>query len=256
MRQRIEDLAGKRFGRLVAIQKTEPPMGKENIAWWICKCDCGNTCIVRAKSLKSGDTQSCGCLFRERQSMRPHVKNTVDLTGKRFGRLVVLKKQTEGEHGTRNRWICKCDCGNVIDVAQTSLISGRQNSCGCLQKEYSKNNCSENVGIIENTSVSQIMDTGSISKSNTSGVRGVSRTKHGKYVAYIGFKKKLYYLGSFVSIDEAAEARQRAEAEFYGDFLEWYSKEYPEKWEKMKRQKTGEYQNDQEIEYRHRKDKE
>lgn len=232
-----ENLTGKRFGRLVVIKKADPPEGKENITWWVCKCDCGNICTIRAKSLKSGDTKSCGCLHRERQAMYSHVKNVIDLTGKRFGKLVVLRKQSEGEHGTRNKWLCKCDCGKTVDVAQISLISGRQNSCGCLQREYSKNNCCKNVGIIENTSVSQIANTNSISKANTSGVRGVSHTKHG-YVAYIGFQKKLYYLGSFKNINEATEARKKAEEELYGNFLEWYSKEYPEKWKKMKRQKS------------------
>ena len=51
------------------------------------------------------------------------------------------------------------------------------------------------------------------------------------------YERIVYYLGLFGSIGEAAEARQRAEAEFYGDFLEWYSKEYPEKWAKMKEYK-------------------
>ena len=232
-----EDLSGKRFGRLVAIEKTAPPEGKEARTWWLCKCDCGNTCIVRAKSLKRGDTQSCGCLFKEKQAMRPRVKNPVDLTGRRFGKLVVLEKQTEGEHGNRNKWICKCDCGNIVNVAQISLVSGRQISCGCYKNKYAKDNCRENVGVIDNTSASQLMNINHISKANTSGARGVARTKYGKYIAYIGFQRKLYHLGTFESFPEAVEARRRAETKMYGNFLEWYSKEYPEKWEKMKERK-------------------
>ena len=233
----IEDLSGKRFGRLVAIEKSDPPEGKEARTWWLCQCDCGNTCIVRAKSLKSGATQSCGCLFKEKQAMRQRVKNPIDLTGKRFGKLTVLGKKTEGEHGTRNKWICKCDCGNVVDVAQISLTSGRQVSCGCYKNKYAKDNCRENVGIIDHTSASQIMNMNNISKANTSGARGVARQKNGKYIAYIGFQRKLYLLGTFENFSEAVEARRRAETKMYGNFLEWYSKEYPEKWEKMKERK-------------------
>ena len=61
--------------------------------------------------------------------------------------------------------------------------------------------------------------------------------KNGKYIAYIGFQRKLYHLGTFENFSEAVEARRRAETKMYGNFLEWYSKEYPKKWEKMKERK-------------------
>lgn len=61
-------------------------------------------------------------------------KRTVDYTGQRFGRLVVLK---EGE-GKRSKggkfhrtWICKCDCGNITEVKGFSLKAGKTISCGC-----------------------------------------------------------------------------------------------------------------------------
>ena len=38
---------------------------KDKSARWLCKCDCGNTIIVSAHSLKSGNTRSCGCFGRE-----------------------------------------------------------------------------------------------------------------------------------------------------------------------------------------------
>lgn len=62
--KRVE-LAGKRFGRLVALEK----VGAGNtIARWKCRCDCGADCEVRAANLVNGHTQSCGCLQRERTS--------------------------------------------------------------------------------------------------------------------------------------------------------------------------------------------
>lgn len=110
------------------------------------------------------------------------------------------------------------------------LHTQNQKECrGCYKNKYAKDNCRENVGIIDNTSASQLMNMNNISKANTSGVRGVARTKYGKYIAYVGFQRKLYHLGTFGSLAEAAEARRRAETELYGNFLEWYSKEYPEK---------------------------
>lgn len=59
----------------------------------------------------------------------------IDLTGQRFGRLVVI-----GETGyatkTGLRFLqCKCDCGNIVSVRIDRLTGGRQKSCGCLRKE-------------------------------------------------------------------------------------------------------------------------
>lgn len=61
----IDDLTGKRFGRLVVIKRGE---NKGEQTRWICQCDCGNITIVFASALKCGNTKSCGCLFKEKTS--------------------------------------------------------------------------------------------------------------------------------------------------------------------------------------------
>ena len=56
-----------------------------------------------------------------------------DLTGKRFGRLVVIKRaENRGGHVA---WQCLCDCGNYKDVISQSLTRGVTTSCGCYNKE-------------------------------------------------------------------------------------------------------------------------
>lgn len=57
----------------------------------------------------------------------------LDLTGKRFGRLVVLKRASKP--GDRVRWLCKCDCGVKKEVRGYNITSGHTKSCGCLNKE-------------------------------------------------------------------------------------------------------------------------
>lgn len=61
-------------------------------------------------------------------------KKSIDLTGKRFGRLVV---HSRGPSGARNasRWVCLCDCGNQVSVADGNLKSGCTTSCGCYRRE-------------------------------------------------------------------------------------------------------------------------
>jgi hypothetical protein len=63
MSKRLE-LVGKRFGRLQVLARAEN--NKEGRSMWNCVCDCGNESIVMGKHLVNGDTQSCGCLMRER----------------------------------------------------------------------------------------------------------------------------------------------------------------------------------------------
>lgn len=60
----------------------------------------------------------------------------IDLTGQRFGRLVVVGRAQKRGTQTNARWLCQCDCGNYIDVRGTTLKRGESRSCGCLRSDY------------------------------------------------------------------------------------------------------------------------
>ena len=65
-------------------------------------------------------------------------KKAKDLTGERFGRLVVLwrgENIVEPSGATRSAWLCVCDCGETKTVSQHSLSRGLTRSCGCLARE-------------------------------------------------------------------------------------------------------------------------
>ena len=67
----------------------------------------------------------------------------LDLTNKRFGRLVALDigkvvQKEPRSAGTIIFWRCKCDCGNEVLVRVADLTRGITKSCGCLQKERAK----------------------------------------------------------------------------------------------------------------------
>lgn len=57
-----------------------------------------------------------------------------DLTGKRFGRLTVLKQNGRDKKGYII-WRCKCDCGNECNVISRYLASNGTTSCGCYSRE-------------------------------------------------------------------------------------------------------------------------
>jgi hypothetical protein len=58
----------------------------------------------------------------------------VDLTGRRFGRLLVLERAENDPHGNA-RFRCLCVCGNETTVRGASLRAGATKSCGCLNRE-------------------------------------------------------------------------------------------------------------------------
>lgn len=59
----------------------------------------------------------------------PPEKRFQDLTGRRFGRLVVLGRVSGA------RWQCRCDCGTEKTIYQSSLLAGHRQSCGCLKAD-------------------------------------------------------------------------------------------------------------------------
>ena len=64
-----------------------------------------------------------------------------DLTGRKFGRLTVLRRAPSRRYGKKNKraqvfWLCQCECGNEIEVRANGLKTGNTRSCGCLYKTH------------------------------------------------------------------------------------------------------------------------
>ena len=68
-----------------------------------------------------------------------------DLTGQKFGRLIVLKDSGKRYNGNVI-WECLCDCGKTCFVQSRNLRTGNTKSCGCLHKEIASNMCQSEVG--------------------------------------------------------------------------------------------------------------
>ena len=122
------DLIGKRFGKLVVVERVDN--NKNGNTMWLCQCDCGKTRIALGYDLTHGRTTSCGC----NPSGKPN-PNRIDLTGKRFGRLQVISLDEEESNSGKLSWKCKCDCGKIISVRGGNLKNGHTRSCGCISTE-------------------------------------------------------------------------------------------------------------------------
>lgn len=60
-------MIGKQFGRLTVIE--EIGRTKHRTILWKCRCECGGEATVTTHNLRCGNTQSCGCLHREKTKM-------------------------------------------------------------------------------------------------------------------------------------------------------------------------------------------
>lgn len=59
-----------------------------------------------------------------------------DLTGKKFGKLVVLRRC--GRQGKHALWWTVCECGQEGFVRSDNLTQGRQTACGCQRRKGAK----------------------------------------------------------------------------------------------------------------------
>jgi len=109
---------------------------------WFCRCVCGMEKSVYGHFLKSGVSKSCGCLKRELSAVICREKFD-DLTGMRFGHLLVLSRSRNARG--RTMWNVICDCGVHISVRSDSLKSGNTKSCGCEKIRKAANQGASNV---------------------------------------------------------------------------------------------------------------
>ena len=126
------DEVGNKYGRLRVVKRAEN--SKWSRPMWICECECGETTKpIRGYSLRSGNTQSCGCYRREvaRKKTKDKSKNEI---GNKYGRLTVVEQDGKDKHGNY-MWMCRCECGTIRTICGCSLRNGRTQSCGCYNRE-------------------------------------------------------------------------------------------------------------------------
>lgn len=122
---------GNKYGRLT-VKMRAPYNSKSNQILWLCDCECGTKNYpVLGESLRNGLTKSCRCLANELSSDR----FSLDITNKRYGKLIAKEKVGSGADGII--WRCECDCGNNnFTTTVHSLQSGNTKSCGCLKHSF------------------------------------------------------------------------------------------------------------------------
>lgn len=153
----------------------------------------------------------------------------IDLTGRRFGRLLVIAKSNR-RAGSAVVWRCRCDCGREVEVPARDMLHRGVVSCGCWRREQAAANIGGDahikLGLVERTNVSRLTGTDP-QRNNKSGYRGVSwhRFGHGggAWRAVLYFQRRRFDLGMFATPEEASKAYITAKEHIHGDFVAWYN---------------------------------
>lgn len=119
------DLQGMTYGFWKILKRNG--LSKSGFAIWECECKCGTKKNITSIGITHKKAKMhCGC--------------DQDWTGKKFGRLTVLKKISGlGNHAAKI--LCKCDCGVEKIVWGGSLHQGTVKSCGCIKARSEEHSC-------------------------------------------------------------------------------------------------------------------
>ncbi|MBO7187027.1 MAG: AP2 domain-containing protein [Clostridia bacterium] len=149
----------------------------------------------------------------------------LDIIGKRFGKLTVIKRSNKrAPRGKRSvpLWECVCDCGNITYKSTDVLTNPNLSMCSDCAKKYATEKMRQKAGFFNGTQISKIQ-TQITESDNFSGVRGVYfDKKSSKWRARIKVKGKTINIGSYANINDAIKARKLAEEKYFENILDEY----------------------------------
>lgn len=224
-----KDYSNQKYGRLTTLKEVDPyisPGGDYKTRKYLCRCECGNEVSVMITSLRSGNTQSCGCINSERITKQNKENAIYDgcSQNKHFSRWKGMIERCyypkhKDYHNYGGRGITVCEEWREHPRAFIEWIEKESNykrglSLDRIDRDgnYEPDNCKFS------TTTEQALNR-NIMSSNTSGYPGVTEHTNGRWRARINVNKKRKSLGVYETKEEAIEARKKAEVKYYGKTL-------------------------------------
>lgn len=146
----FEDLTGRRFGRLTVLSRGEDyvsPKGYRN-ATWNCLCDCGSLVNVRGCNIRTGASQSCGCIRADHPNRRTHGMKGTRLYGIWKGikdRCLNARSESYRDYGGRGVGICDEWINSFESFRGWSLCNGYRDDLSIdridVNGNYEPSNC-------------------------------------------------------------------------------------------------------------------
>ena len=203
------NLKGKKFAKLTVISRAENT--KDGKTRWLCLCDCNSEKVIMGRSLRNGDTGSCGCLsIKHSMSKDPEYIAWKAMKARCYN----VKKENYHKYGGRGIRVCEW------------WLNSFENFFSDMGSRPSKNHTVDRINNDGNyepancrwaTKSGQSQNQG-LRSTNTSGAKGVAETKSGKYIARISFNSRELHLGTFNTFDEAVKAYDEATLVHHGEY--------------------------------------
>lgn len=225
------DYAGDKYGRLTLIKEVSPyipPDKSYQSRKYLCRCDCGKEVEVVLSAMRSGNSQSCGCLSRENVIKR-NVKNSKygkwkdNIHFSRWKGMVERcyypKHKDFKNYGAKGIQVCEewKDHPKTfiewIEKESNWQVNGKELTLDRIDRNgnYEPSNCKFS------THSEQAINRG-VPASNTSGYPGVSPHLD-RWRARITVDGRRKSLGVYKKKIDAMNARREAELRYYGKYL-------------------------------------
>ena len=222
------DLSNQYCGRLKVVCRTAPPehVTDTEQAFWLCKCQCGNYCVVRRKNLINETTKSCGCYYNDTRHRKKYnnifeFKDSIcEVYDHKHERSFIIdsnmvekiktyyweikkngyvRSKIDNKEITLHRFILDAPDNKIVDHINRNPSDNRlENLRLCDATENTRNK--------------------SLNSKNTSGVMGVSKNQDGAWYSYIMINGKNKHLYRGYNKLDAIVARLRAESIYYKEF--------------------------------------
>lgn len=195
------------------------------------KCgDCGD----RAKRVHSDFIKRpvCSKCLKKKNAEERDKKIAERVIGKEVNGIKILRLSERKKSVLYVDAICPV-CGKEFTTKLSGIEQGIKSCKNCTMGNLQEGHTIIDEASVEGTNILSIKPDRAVNKNSTTGYKGVNQYKSGKYRAYIVFKRKQYHLGTFDTLQQAVEARRNAEKKIFGNFIEWYSKEFPKQWERI-----------------------
>ncbi len=225
----MAEIIGKRFGRLIVLDKIKACKETNYRTKYLCQCDCGNKIFSESYKLKSLHTTSCGCYRSETIAERNKKSNTYDLSGE-YG----IGYTSKGEefyfdledydliknycwHKDGDGYICTTVNKQKIYLHRLILNLDKYSKIFVDHRFHNAfDNRKNNLRKCTNT---QNVRNSKIQKNNTSGVTGVYwDNNHQGWHSFIHVNNKKISLGVHKDFDYAVKLRKDAEDKYFKDF--------------------------------------
>lgn len=219
----LKNISNQKFGRLLAIERVGAPSStKSKEAFWRCKCDCGNETVVSGYMLRIGHTKSCGCYNKELLSERSKGNQYTKTHGLSSSRIYKIYYAMKDRCYNSNKWNYNRYGGRGITMCDEWKDDFKSFYDWAMSNGYDETKSIDRIDPDGNYEPSNCRWTDNttqqfnrhIQSNNTTGYKGVSKTKAGTFRAYIKKSGRQIPLGTFKTIEEAIYARQEAEKQY------------------------------------------